>query len=272
MRIRRRALHAVGDDSGATGEDRTGTSSGQAPPASSARRLEDVVNAAITIPSARVHSYVDGLRRRHPQATPTELLAILERRYLLVVRSSGGGVGAAAAVPAIGTAAAVLLTSGQVASFLTASALLAMAQADIHGIAVDDVPRRRALLLTALLGDRGPQLLEQQLGISTMTWGRTLMTRLPLGTVKAVNKTLRRRVVAASTAKASSIMVGRLLPFGVGAVIGYAGGNVMGKAMLRGIRGAFGPPPAEFTRELTNPSTTPLTGEQFPELGARPGD
>lgn len=219
------------------------------------RSLEDVLNAAVTIPSAKVHHYVDGLRAKHPDAGPEELLQILERRYLLAVKTSGGAVGAAAAVPAIGTGVALALTSGQVASFLAASGVLAMAVADVHGIDVDDVPRRRAVLLTALLGEKGPQLLEQQIGVSTVTWGRTLMTRVPLGTVKAVNRTLRKRVVAGSAAKAGSIMLGRLLPFGVGAAIGYAGGKVMGGSMIRGIRGAFGPAPAQFSREVAGTFT-----------------
>lgn len=214
------------------------------------RRLEHLVGTAVTIPSARVGTYVDEVRAKNPQASPEQLLALLRKRYLLTVTASGTAVGAVAAVPALGTAAALTITSGQVATFLAASGALAMAVADVHGIDVDDVARRKAVLLTALLGPKGPELLEQQLGISTLTWGRTLLTRVPLGTVTSVNRTLRKRVVAASSAKAGSIMLGRLLPFGVGAVIGYSGGRVMGNSMIRGIDSAFGPPPVRFSREL----------------------
>ncbi|MGC0143488.1 hypothetical protein [Pseudactinotalea sp. Z1732] len=213
-------------------------------------RLDDLLNTAVTIPSARVHSYVDDIRTKHPQASPEQILAILHRRYLLAVGGSGGAVGAVAAVPALGTGAALLITSGQVAAFLGASGVLALGVADVHGIDVEDVPRRKAVLLTALLGPKGPELLQEQIGVTSVTWGRALMTRVPLGTVKAVNRTLRKRVIATSTAKAGSIMLGRLLPFGVGAVVGYTGGRVMGRSMIRGIDSAFGPPPMEFTREI----------------------
>lgn len=218
------------------------------------RGLDDLLDAAVRVPSVKVHDYVDGVRRKHPQAAPADMMAILNRRYLVTVTGSGSAVGAVAAVPALGTGAALALTSGQVATFLGSSSLLALAVADLHGIAEDDVARRRAVLLTALLGPSGPQLLEQEIGVSTLTWGRALLTRVPLGTVQSVNRTLRRRVVATSTAKAGSIMAGRLLPFGVGAVIGYSSARVMGKSMIRGITSAFGPPPAQFPREIGAPA------------------
>lgn len=214
------------------------------------RSLEEVIDSAVTIPSGKVHDYVDSVRSKHPDATPEQVLDLLKRRYLLAVSGSGGAIGAAAAVPGLGTTAALVLTGGQVASFLGASAVLSMAIADVHGIDVDDVPRRRAVLLTALLGPKGPQMLEAQLGLSTAAWGRALMTRVPLGTVKTVNKALRRRMVAGTAAKAGSIMLGRLMPFGVGAVIGYSGGRLMGNAMIKGVEGAFGAVPADFSRQI----------------------
>lgn len=212
--------------------------------------FEDVVDSAVTIPSHRVHAYVDKLRLKNPKASPEQIIEILERRYLLAVSTSGGAVGAAAAIPVVGTGTALVLTAGQVGTFLAASSALALAVADVHGIEVTDGPRRRALLLASLLGEKGPQILEQQLGLSTVTWGRALLTRLPLATVKTVNRTLRGRVIKGTAAKAGSIMLGRLMPFGVGAMVGYTGGRVMGNSMIKGTREAFGAPPLHFTRHV----------------------
>ncbi len=237
------------------------------------RSLHQVIDAAVTIPSAKVHAYVDAVRAKHPDASPDEILEILQRRYLLTVSTTGGAVGAAAAVPGLGTTAALVLTSGQVATFLGSSAVLALAIADVHGIDVEDVPRRRTVLLTALLGPKGPQLLEQQAGISVATWGRTVMTRLPMTTVKSVNKALTKRIVAGSAAKAGSIMLGRLLPFGVGAAIGYSGGHLMGRGMIKGIQGAFGPTPTEFPRAIGAGKIIELPpGRQIDVLGEADGD
>jgi len=110
------------------------------------RSLDEAIDTALSLPTARVHAYVDAIRRKRPDATPEEVIGVLEKRYLLAVSSSGGAVGAAAALPVIGTGTALALTAGQVAAFLGASSLLALAVADVHGIAVEDAPRRRALL------------------------------------------------------------------------------------------------------------------------------
>ncbi len=221
-------------------------------PTSKARpaNLEEAIDAALAMPTARIHAHVDAIRAKRPGATPADVIRILERRYLLAVSASGGAVGAAAAIPAVGTGAALALTAGQVTGFVAASAALALAVADVHGIAVEDAARRRALLMTAMLGEKGPELLEQQFGVSALTWGRTLLTKLPLTTVKAVNKTLRGRIASGAAAKAGSVMLGRLLPFGIGAAVGYAGSRMLGTTMISGVREAFGPAPATFVRHV----------------------
>src|SRR5690606_22076547 len=210
------------------------------------RSLDEALDAALALPTGRVRAYVDGIRRKRPHATPEEVVRLLEKRYLL----AGGAVGAAAALPVVGTGTALALTVGQVATFLGASSLLALAVADVHGIAVEDRARRRALLLTALLGENGPEVLQQELGLSAVAWGRTLLTRLPVATVQTVNKTLRGRLVKGTAAKVGSVMLGRLLPFGIGAAVGYAGSRAVGGTMIDGVRSAFGPPPATFVREV----------------------
>lgn len=234
------------------------------------RRSEQLIDAAVRIPSTRVRSYVEHLRRNHPDAGPEEIIEILTSRYLWAVSGSGGAVGAAAAFPVVGTTAALALTAGQVATFLGTSSVLCLAVAEVHGISTDDVARRRVLLLTTLLGERGPQLMEQELGLATATWARVLLTRLPVATVKTVNRTLRHRIAKVAITKGSTVLVGRLLPFGIGAVVGFAGSRAMGKTLVVGLRRAFGPAPTTFPAPLgaaTEPAQ--LTG---PDLFARAGE
>ncbi|UFU03967.1 hypothetical protein LQF12_05040 [Ruania suaedae] len=226
-----------------------------------ALQLDSFIDAVATLPSAQVRRYVDGLRASHPDAGPQELIALMKRRYLFAVSTSGGAVGAVAAFPVVGTGVALALTAGQVATFVGASAALCLAVADVHGIATDDVARRRALLLTTLLGENGPELLEAQLGLSTATWAQVLLTRLPVATVKTVNKTLRGRMAKAVVTKGSTVMLGRLMPFGIGAAIGFVGGRVMGKSLIEGLDAAFGPAPAHFLRSVEH-SAPALQGTQ----------
>lgn len=85
-------------------------------------------------------------------------MASLERQHLASVITLGGGAGAAAAVPGVGTAVAVVVNVAEVGAFIEASALFCLAVAEVHGIQIDELERRRTLLLAVLMGDRGSKL------------------------------------------------------------------------------------------------------------------
>lgn len=61
----------------------------------------------------------------------------------------------------LGTFAALALSGGETVVFLEATAL---AVAEAHGIRVDEVERRRTLVLAVVLGDRGAMLVEKIAG------------------------------------------------------------------------------------------------------------
>jgi hypothetical protein len=210
--------------------------------------LEDLIDHAVTFPSGVARLQVDRIRGRYPAVTPRQVVRILERRYLVTVMSTGGAVGVAAALPAVGTGAAIMLTTSQAGAFLAASGALALAVADVHGVELDDLPRRRTLVLASLLGERGSVVLERELGIGSIFWARTLLTRLPLTTVRSVNKTLAKRATRFAGTGGAALALGRLSPFGIGAVIGATGARALGGTMIQGVGRAFGPAPAEFSR------------------------
>jgi hypothetical protein len=214
-----------------------------------AGRLGPLLDRAVTIPSARIHHYVDEVRRANPGASPAEVIAALEQRLLLRSSIGGGGVGMVASVPAVGTGTAILLTGVQVVAFLRDAAMHVMAVADVHGVPIDDVERRRALLLVSLMGEEGAAM-QSQLGVGSLYWGRTLLTRVPIGTVRAMSRQIRSRALGKGAAVGGRVFIGRLLPFGIGAFIGYRGGRMMAKDVITGVRDAFEPPPPAFTREV----------------------
>ncbi|MFE6971141.1 hypothetical protein [Isoptericola sp. NPDC057653] len=227
--------------------------------------LDALLDKAVTIPSAAIHKHVDRLRARNPEADPAGIVRILEKEYLTLLTTAGGAVGAAAAAPSVGTAAATALTTGDVATFFASSAAFALAVADVHGIEIDDVPRRRALLLATVLGDRGARDVELAIGGSTVAWGKVLLTSMPQTTIKRVNRTLARQFLKRQVAKQGSLALGRLLPFGVGVVVGVAGGRALGHGVVAQSRRAFGPPPDHFPRVV---EAVLEPGEEVPELRA----
>ncbi|MFF2270185.1 hypothetical protein ACFVTZ_18135 [Cellulosimicrobium cellulans] len=212
--------------------------------------LDAALDKAVTIPSHVIRAHVDGVRRRNPEASPAQIVRILEREYLLVIQAAGGAVGAAAAFPAVGTGVGIALTSSDIATFFASSAAFALAVADVHGIAVDDVARRRALLLATVLGEKGARDVERATQGSGLAWGKVLLTSMPAGTLVKVNKALGNRFLRTQLAKQSGLAIGRLVPFGVGAVVGVAGARALGHGVIGQSRRAFGPPPSVFGRLL----------------------
>lgn len=216
--------------------------------------LEAALDKAVAIPSKAIHSHVDRLRRRHPEASPTRIVMLLEKQYLLAVSTSGGAVGAAAAAPAVGTGVALALTSSEVATFFAASSAFALAVADVHGVGIEDTARRRTLLLATVLGEQGAATVGAETGLN-VAWARTLLVNMPTTTIKRVNNMLTRRILRRQAAHQGALAFGRLAPFGIGAVIGAAGARALGRTVVTGARRAFGPPPDHFPRMIELPST-----------------
>ena len=210
--------------------------------------LDVVLDKAVTVPSTSIHAHVATLRRRNPEATPAQIIGLLEKEYLRVVSAAGGAAGAAAAAPVGGTGVAVSLTAGDIAAFFAASAAFSLAVASVHGIEVEDAARRRALLLTTVLGEEGARELSEAIQTGSGAAATTLLTRMPNTTINAVNGTLTRRLIHRQVAKRGALVFGRLVPFGIGAWIGYRGARSLGQTVVEGARTTFGPPPAVFPR------------------------
>ena len=226
--------------------------------------VESLLDKAVQIPSTTIRDHVNRIQARNPEASPARIIELLEREYLRVVQSTGSAVGAAAAFPAVGTGVAVALTSSNIATFFAASAAFTLAVADVHGIEVDDAARRRALLVATLLGDQSAVTNEiatrtgvpdasataatvlGSVGANSAYWGRTILTTMPTSTIKQVNKALTGRFIRGFLARQGSVALGRLIPFGVGAGVGYVGARTLGRRVIGHARLAFGPPPYEF--------------------------
>lgn len=219
--------------------------------------VEKLLDKAVAIPSATIHAHVQKVRARNPHATPEQVVRLLEKEYLAVVQVAGGAVGAVAAAPAVGTGTAFALTVSDVATFFGASAAFALAVASVHGIDVADTDRRKALLLASILGESGAAAVQDAAGIGSVRVARSLLTRMPLATVRKVNSTLTRRMIRRQVAKQSGLALGRLAPFGIGLAIGVAGGRALAHTVIDGSRIAFGPAPAVFAETLVIAPTAP---------------
>jgi hypothetical protein len=111
-----------------------------------------------------VLAHIRSIRRRNPQAAPEQIVRILEKRYLAAVTAGGAAVGATAVIPGVGTGITLALSGVETAGFLEATALFTQSVSEVHGIAVEDPDRARALVLTMMLGREGSDLVRQLAG------------------------------------------------------------------------------------------------------------
>lgn len=215
------------------------------------------IDRVIAVQRPVVLLHIRQIRSRRPSATPDEVVAILERRYLAAVTTGGAAVGATAMLPAVGTAAALALSGAETVGFLGATALFAQSVTEVHGIALEDPERARALVLALLIGGPSQELLKQFASQATgrgrsrtAFWGEQITKTLPRAVVDQVANTIRTVYLPKFFVTEAGSVVGRILPFGIGAVIGGVGNQMVGRTVVRAARSGFGPAPAQFPASL----------------------
>nr|WP_099249004.1 hypothetical protein [Mycobacterium sp. shizuoka-1] len=218
----------------------------------SARVLSQVIERSTRVQAPAVKAYVGRLRRQHPEATPADIVTKLEKRYLAAVMASGAAVGSAAAVPGIGTLAALSAVAGETLVFLEATAVFVLAIAEVHGIPIEQRERRRALVLAVLVGDESKGAITDLIGPGRTSgaWLAESADMLPLPALAQLNTRLMRYFVKRYALKRSAMAFGKMLPVGIGAAVGGGGNRMMGKKIVNNARAAFGPAPSRWPVSL----------------------
>lgn len=225
--------------------------------------LSRSIDRGLAIQRPAVLAHLRRIRATHPQSSPAELTTVLERRYLATVTTSGAAVGATAVVPAIGTVTTLALSGVDTIAFLETTALYAQSLSEVHGLAVDDPVRARALVLAMMLGRDGSTLVRQFAaevagdGVDHASyWGDLVAASLPAAVLHPLVDRLKNSAMRRFAVSGGVGMLGRAIPFGIGAVIGGAGNNIVARRVVHSSRLAFGEPPADFAAHL---SPTPQT-------------
>lgn len=232
---------------------------GGLPPEGSAEhpRVIRALDGVLRVQRPVVVAHLRSIRLRHPEATTAQIVRMLERRYLTAVTTGGAAVGATAVVPGIGTGVTLALSGVETIGFLDATALFAQSLAELHGIHVDNPDRARALVLTLMLGKEGVDLVAQlgrqvsgKGGTRSAYWGELVTKSLPRAAVGPLVDRLKSAFVHQFAAKGSASVLGKALPFGIGAAVGGTGNRLLGRRVVVGSRRAFGVPPTQYPPEL----------------------
>ena len=90
----------------------------------------------------------------------------------------------------------------------------------MQGITIEDVERRRTLVMAVMLGHEGAKAVGKVAERTGQHWARQLARGIPNSKILAINKVLGRNFVTKYGTKQGILVLGRVLPFGIGAVIG----------------------------------------------------
>lgn len=220
-------------------------------------RVIRALDRVLAIQRPVVLAHLRSIRLRHPDASPARIVRLLEQRYLAAVTTGGAAVGATAVVPGIGTGVTLALSGVETLGFLEATTLFAQSVSEVHGLAVDDPDRARALVLTLMLGAEGVELLTQLAGQAsgrgptrTGYWGELVTKTLPRAAIGPIVDRLKTAFTRSFLVRGGASWVGKALPLGVGAVVGGAGNHLLGRRVLTGSRRAFGPAPVMLPPEV----------------------
>lgn len=214
-------------------------------PSAAAKVLSQIIERGARVQGPAVKGYVDRLRKQNPHASPADIVSKLEKHYLAAVMASGAAVGSAAAFPGLGTLAAMSAVAGETVVFLEATAVYVLAVAEVHAIPAEHRERRRALVLAVLVGEDSKHAIADLIGAgrTSGSWLADGAATLPLPAVSQLNSRLLKYFVKRYTLKRGAIAFGKMLPVGIGAVVGGVGNRLMGKRIVTNARNAFGTPP-----------------------------
>ncbi len=220
-------------------------------------RVAQGIDTLLSVQRPVVLAHIRSIRSSRPDASPAQVIAILERRFLTAATSVGALVGATAAIPAVGVGTSLVLSGVETAGFLEASALFAQSVTEVHGIAVVEPERARTLVMAMMLGAGGQELLQQFAaeaagrGTRRAYWGEFVTKSLPRTALGPLSDRIRSAFLKRFAVTQGGSAIGRAAPFGIGAVFGGVGNNILARRIVRSARGAFPPAPATFPAALS---------------------
>lgn len=221
------------------------------------RLVRAALDRALNLNGAMVRKNIARARQRRPDASPAQVTKTLERMYLSALTGQGAAVGATAAAPGVGTGVVLALVGGEVLSALELTTLFALSLAEIHGIPMDEIERRRTLVMGIMLGSSGASTIPKVAERTGQHWAREIVAKVPRSTLVQVNHVLGQNFVTKYGTKQGIIILGQVVPFGFGAVIGGGGNALLAWSAILAARRAFGEAPATWPERLqpANPAS-----------------
>lgn len=213
-----------------------------------AKSLITALDKAVHMQTGVIENYLAWLRRKNPDASPAEIQALLDKHFLRLATGSGAGVGVTAAIPGIGFLTGALAIGAESLVYLDAAAFYTVASAHLRGVDIKHPERRRALILVVLLGTAGTAIVDATVGdISRRQKAPAVaISRFSIRNLMEVNDRMLRYAVKQATKQFRTTWIGKLLPLGIGAVLGTLANRKLAKKTIGNAHDSLGPVPASF--------------------------
>lgn len=215
------------------------------------RAFIGAVDKAVQLQTSTIRTYVNWLRRQNPDATPAEIQKLMDKHLKNTVTGTGAGVGAAAAVPGIGLFSGAAAVAGESVLFLDLAAFYAVASAYLRGEDISDPERRRALVLSLLMGTKGLAIVDAMLGDDAgKIPGKSTLAKFSGPTLANTNNVLERIAMRSLRKSLRRAWLGKLMPLGIGAIAGTTANRKLADGVIGNVQSGLPAMPATFASPL----------------------
>ncbi|GGG77819.1 hypothetical protein [Corynebacterium pelargi] len=219
-------LDTLAENSGATG-----------------KALLRTLDRAAKMQSSAIVNYVEWLRSKNQDATPEQIQQKMDKHFKMLVTGTGAGAGGAAAVPGVGFFTGAAAIAAESLAFLDAAAFYTMASGYLRGGDVRDPERRKSLILIAILGSEGSALVDASIGATSSV---AALSRMSARNVTKVNNRMTKLALKQVTKRLKYSWMGKIMPLGIGVVIGTVANRKIAKRVIENTQQALGPAPEQF--------------------------
>ena len=164
-----------------------------------------------------------------------EKIKALTDSFAREVSAAGAAAGVVAASPAFGTGATLLTATAELAWFTARAGDLILTIAALHGRPDPTVDERRAWLLAVLIYG-GSARDEFARAVNEASTGMVAVgpdRRLPIGAIQLANRVMSKALFRKYGARRGMAALGRMIPLGIGAVIGATANYAAIRALSR---------------------------------------
>lgn len=173
---------------------------------------------------------------------------------------AGAAAGAAAAAPSVGTGATLVATMSELAWFTTRAGDLVLTIAALHGREKPTVDERRAWVLAVLIyGSSARDGFARAVHEATTGAQVAASGRIPVATIQLANRVMAKTFARTYGKRRGVLAFGRLIPLGIGAVVGGGSNYLAIRALARNADEFF----ATLPYSAIDVESTDVTGRQL---------